>query len=252
MKKRLDYIDFFRGLAIINMIIYHTLYDLKYVFDLDMEFFSTDKWYFYQQYICISFIFLSGLSTNFTNKILKNAFKLMCISLCISIITIKLSQNLAIYFGVLHFLSFSMFAIYLYSKIVKDIEKLIKNTDKLYLNMFISTLMIFIYLKSNYFINSGLYKFLYDNLVNLPFSYILGFPESNFYSADYFPIIPWIFLSFSGYYFGKIVKDKDMYFNFDFKIFRFVRYLGRNSLKIYVLHQVYIYIVLYVIFSALR
>ena len=32
MRKRIKYIDFFRFFAIINMVIYHTYYDLKFVF----------------------------------------------------------------------------------------------------------------------------------------------------------------------------------------------------------------------------
>ena len=32
---RVRYIDFFKGMAILNMIIYHALYDMRYVFDFE-------------------------------------------------------------------------------------------------------------------------------------------------------------------------------------------------------------------------
>ena len=34
---------------------------------------------------------------------------------------------------------------------------------------------------------------------------VLGFPYDSFYSTDYFPLIPWIFLFFSGYYTWKLI-----------------------------------------------
>lgn len=273
MGGRIGYIDFFRGLAIINMIIYHTLYDLKYVFYLKMDFFSIDKWYFYQQYICISFIFLSGFSANFSKKLLKNAFKLMIISIIISIVTINVSDDLAIYFGVLHFLSFSMFAIYFYDKMEKRIFKNIeKNHSKIYIFLgILLNLIIFLYLKSSIYKNIEFYKYLYSIFNKIPFSYIIGFPNQDFYSADYFPIIPWIFLSFLGYFCGKLakyknIKDKDEALHYEIRdknflgeskfqkkeeniLIKFVKLLGKNSLKIYIIHQVIIYGVLYIIFT---
>lgn len=270
MESRIGYIDFFRGLAIINMIIYHTLYDLKYVFYLKMDFFSIDKWYFYQQYICISFIFLSGFSGNFSKKLLKNSIKLMIISIIISLVTINVSDDLAIYFGVLHFLSFSMFAIYFYDKLEKTI---FKNTEKansktyIFLGILVN-LIVFLYLKSSIYQNSEVYMYLYSIFNKIPFSYIIGFPNGDFYSADYFPIIPWIFLSFLGYFCGKLakyknIKDEDkagknsknsLEINKLPKkeeniLIKFVKLLGKNSLKIYIIHQVIIYGVLYIIFT---
>jgi len=38
-------------------------------------------------------------------------------------------------------------------------------------------------------------------MTKLPFSFVIGFPKNSFYSSDYFPILPWIFLGLAGYYF---------------------------------------------------
>ena len=117
MNNRVIYIDFFRSLAIINMIIYHTLYDLKYIFGAYMPFFDIHSWYYYQQYICISFIFLSGISANYSKKILKHSFSLCIIACIITLSTSLLSDDLAIYFGVIHFFCVSNFFIYFINKI---------------------------------------------------------------------------------------------------------------------------------------
>ena len=38
MKERVKYIDFFRFLAIVNMVIYHAYYDLRFIFLIDNSF----------------------------------------------------------------------------------------------------------------------------------------------------------------------------------------------------------------------
>ncbi|WP_034910031.1 DUF1624 domain-containing protein [Peptoanaerobacter stomatis] len=296
MSDRIYIIDFLRGFTIIHMIVYHTLYDLKYVFSVNMPFFSTNSWYFYQQYICMSFIFLSGFSTNFSKKLLRNAVKLSIISMIITIVTTFVSDELAIKFGVIHFLAFSMFAISLLMEIEnkstnshkncsknrfqnetddKTFKKLGNKTDIKYAIYSLITLSIFIVLKSKYFLKSDIYVGIYNFMQELPLSFIYGFPRDDFYSADYFPILPWIFLSFTGYFTGKfykavntekifenpnnICKIKDelksqekRYFSRIFgkdKISVFICAMGRHSLLIYVLHQVVIYGVLYIIFE---
>lgn len=292
MSDRIYIIDFLRGFTIIHMIVYHTLYDLKYVFSVNMPFFSTNSWYFYQQYICMSFIFLSGFSTNFSKKLLRNAVKLSIISIIITVVTTLVSDELAIKFGVIHFLAFSMFAISLLMKIEnkntnshkncsknrfqnetddKTFKKLGNKTDIKYAIYSLITLGIFIVLKSKYFLKSDIYVGIYNFMQELPLSFIYGFPRDDFYSADYFPILPWIFLSFTGYFTGKFYKavntkkafesqnnackiksQEKRYFRIIFgkdKISEFIFAMGRHSLLIYVIHQVVIYGVLYIIFE---
>ncbi|EHL18821.1 hypothetical protein HMPREF9628_02003 [Peptoanaerobacter stomatis] len=298
MSNRIYIIDFLRGFTIIHMIIYHTLYDLKYVFSVNMPFFSTNSWYFYQQYICMSFIFLSGFSTNFSKKLLRNAVKLSIISIIITVVTTLVSDEFAIKFGVIHFLAFSMLAIFFVKKIEDKSTNSHKNCSKNrfqnetnyksfkkfgnkinieYAIFSLITLSIFIVLKSKYFLKSDIYVDIYNFMQKLPLSFIYGFPRDDFYSADYFPIIPWIFLSFTGYFIGKFYKDINTEKIFEIKtddykneikyeleckekielnkIFRknkilsFICVMGRHSLFIYILHQVVIYGVLYIIFE---
>ncbi len=250
MRERVRYIDFFRGLAIINMIIYHTLYDLKYIFLVHMNFFNLESFYFYQQYICISFIFLSGVSSNYSSKLLKNGIKLFVISLIITCITIFFSKGMEIYFGVLHFLSIGMILIWLYHTYIK------KNriySEKKHNLLFILTLMVFVLVKLSVDNMDFIYMFFYDIFSNIPFSFIIGFPKPEFYSSDYFPIIPWIFLMFSGYFFSRSIFHKKINAKFNeitfFNYLSFIEYIGKHSLIIYVLHQVIIYFALYLIFK---
>lgn len=240
MNNRVIYIDFFRSLAIINMIIYHTLYDLKYIFGAYMPFFDIHSWYYYQQYICISFIFLSGISANYSKKILKHSFSLCVIACIITLSTSLLSDDLAIYFGVIHFFCVSNFFIYFINKIkISDYTKNI---------LFFVFLTIFIFFKTPYYTN--LYTIISHKIKNIPFSFVLGFPSDNFYSSDYFPIIPWISLSICGYFFynTKIHLYLENIFK-NISVSKLFILISKKSLLIYSLHQIIIYAILYVIFE---
>ena len=79
-------------------------------------------------------------------------------------------------------------------------------------------------------------------LYELKYLFFLGFPGKNFSSADYYPILPWIFLLIGGYFLGKIFlsfnpKKKK-------KSYDPITFIGRNRLFFYIIHQPIIYVAL--------
>jgi uncharacterized membrane protein len=71
----------------------------------------------------------------------------------------------------------------------------------------------------------------------------LGFIPKNFFTFDYFPVLPWFGVSLVGIYLGSRLYKKGKR-NFRISDFsrniavRVVSFLGRNSLTIYLLHQI--------------
>lgn len=219
MTKRYNLIDFLRGFTLIHMIIYHLIFDLENFYGFSFNF----NFYYYQQYICMSFIFLAGLCENFSGQRLK---RILILGLAAGIITIGsfiFDKTYAIYFGILHFFFLSGLIFYGFSKFFK-----IKNTS---LAFFIS-LSLFIIFKG---LEDGNILF---GLVKIPQNFyaynlfVLGLPGPNFKSGDYFPIIPWIFLYFSGFFsykFFKLTKKEPAHNIFNI--------MGRHSLIVYLIHQ---------------
>jgi len=241
MKERVKYIDFFRFLAIINMVIYHAYYDLRFIFLIDNSVFESKFWYILQQYVCISFIFLSGLSCNYSEKLLKKAQKLLIISILITVVTVLLSKELAIYFGIIHFLT----VLTLLLHFIKKINLSNKNNATL----FFIFMGLFILFKSKLLFTIPFYRKFYIIMTKLPFSFVIGFPKNSFYSSDYFPILPWIFLGLAGYYFfgtGIAKKMEEAFKNV--KMPKIITLISQKSLLIYILHQVIILVVLFIYF----
>ena len=86
-------------------------------------------------------------------------------------------------------------------------------------------------------------------MTKLPFSFVIGFPKNSFYSSDYFPILPWIFLGLAGYYFfgtGIAKKMEEAFKNV--KMPKIITLISQKSLLIYILHQVIILVVLFIYF----
>ena len=72
--------------------------------------------------------------------------------------------------------------------------------------------------------------------------YPLGLPGSGFKSMDYFPLLPWLFLFLTGYFFYDLRSGEPP----ELKL-PVITAMGRHSLLIYLLHQPVIYGVLTVL-----
>ena len=104
-------------------------------------------------------------------------------------------------------------------------------------------------------VNSGFLGFERLGQVSLPeglyvnlFTAYLGFPPAGFRSSDYFPLLPWIFLFWTGYFLYCLRPGEPRW---DLPQIPVVTWMGRHSLVIYMLHQPVVYGVLtawYVLF----
>jgi uncharacterized membrane protein len=76
----------------------------------------------------------------------------------------------------------------------------------------------------------------------------IGFPAADFYSADYFSVLPWIFLYFTGYHLGKILFANEGFLRLGSHKIPFLSFLGTKSLLIYIIHQPVCYGIVWLIF----
>ena len=83
------------------------------------------------------------------------------------------------------------------------------------------------------------------------FTAYLGFAPNEFFSVDYVPVFPWIFLFWFGYFLYHIFKTNGFLKYLSFLRVKPMEYIGRNSLIIYIIHQPLVYALLYVWFKVL-
>ncbi len=242
--KRYFFIDLIRGFAIINMILFHTIWDLVYIFGYNLLWYQSNIGYIWQQFICWTFIFISGFSFSLGKNKLKRGFVVLLCGGLVSIGTRLVMPTGNILFGVLTCIASCMI-------ITSCFDKLLKKTN--YLLGLILSLSAFLLTKN---INNGYLGFEFLNILKLPdelyanlFTTYLGFTKPHFYSADYFSLFPWFFLFLSGYYLFNLLKEKNLLFFFEKRRVIWLEFIGRHSLLIYLAHQPMIYCILSLIFT---
>ncbi len=221
--KRFWEIDALRGLAVILMIIFNYSFTLRF-----LEIYTVNAgwqyWWLFPRIIAGMFIFLVGVSLslsynrkrNYIHFLKRGAF-IFSLGMLATLATWLYIGKGFVVFGILHLIGLSVILAPFFFRFGK-------------LNAIIS-LVIFIF---GFYINSlpsENYWLLW-----------LGFVPSDFYSVDYFPLLPWFGLVLIGFGVGNRLysKSKRMFKINDYSNNFFIKklsFLGRHSLMIYVLHQ---------------
>ncbi len=230
--RRYHLIDALRGLALVNMLAYHFLFDVNVVCGRDPQFFLRPAAHIWQQCICWTFILIAGMSYHFGKRNnLRRGLLLNACGLIITLVTLLVVPEETVRFGILNFMGC---AILLTMALEKGLRKvpvvpglavcfalflLLKNVDGGYLGF-----GPFLY---------RLPAWLYRYRVLAP----LGFPDPLFRSGDYFPMLPWYLLFLCGWLLGRILeRDKRLQRIARIKI-PLLSAIGRKTIWVYMLHQ---------------
>ena len=242
--KRYTLIDMLRGLAVMAMIVYHTMWDLVYVHGL-----SLGGWgdrplsrVLFQAAIRWSFVLLSGFCFQMGKKHLKRGLTVFGGGVIITLVTMVVMGDYAIHLGVLTFLGSAMLLTIPADKLFKKISGWIG------LPVCLALFLLTEHMGSGY-VGIGSFKLYlpFDWYANY-FTAWLGLPAWSFSSADYVPMLPWIFMFWMGYFAFSIFKKHNWLQALRCVSFKPLDWVGRYALLIYMLHQPIVYGVLYLIF----
>ena len=229
---RYQLLDTLRGFSLVSMILFHACWDLVYLFGYDWPWYKGTPGYLWQQSICWMFILISGFcmglkqegralpfagkqgvaeensSLQFAGKQgvteekrmlwsdCKRGLVVLAAGILITIATLLFSPQTTIIFGVLFFLGGSMILTAMLRPAFRKISP--------FIGMLCAGVLFFV-LRN---INDGnlgfegivlypLPNFLYEQGLLATF---FGFQDKNFFSTDYFSLIPWYFLFLVGYF----------------------------------------------------
>ena len=235
---RVPLLDSLRGLAIVAMIVYHTLYDLVVMYHVDIPLFSNWALRLFQVLIASTFILVSGASAQFSRNIAKRGIICFGVGMLLTAFTMVFLPEFSILFGILHLLGCSMI---LYAFLQRPLDKI---------PPVVGIVVFFLLFLFTYDLPDGavgipgvvrlvLPRWMYMNQYLFP----IGLPHPSFWSSDYFSIFPWTFRFLVGTYVGRLAKDRRLpgFVYRAHKGFGFLRRLGHWSLPIYVAHQPVIY-----------
>lgn len=247
--KRYAILDFIRGLVLISMIAYHTVWDMVYIFEEQWDWFRCDFAYLWQQSICWSFILLSGFCWSFGKRKLKRGIQVYIAGVLVSVVTLVAMPANVVICGVLTLIGTCMLLMILLEKILCKIESTVG---------LILSVMLFVVTRN---INKGALGFEKWEILQLPSAWYgrvwsddasvidwiatyIGLTARDFYSSDYFSVLPWLFLFMTGYFLYRIVEKNNLLKYMESNISTALEWLGRHSLILYMVHQPIIYGVL--------
>lgn len=221
-RQRIDIIDAARGLSVILMVIHHALFDM-------VEFLGAPSWFFYNPVFNILhyffaglFIFLSGVSSQFSRSNIKRGIKVFLIAILLTIVTSLPFVNEPIRFGVLHLLGFCMIFYGLTRKIWDKLPRIA--APALFIILIVGTALLVKLVP-----------------INVSWLWMFGWFQKGFFSADYFPIFPWIFVFLLGTWAGFFIIENKLPKWFYEKRVPVFPVVGKKALLIYIVHQPILY-----------
>jgi len=214
--------------SVLAMICYHFYWDLGYFGFIDLGTATQGVGLLAAQAIGGSFITIAGISgrvltfsNNFKAKFSKRIGKLIILSAMISLATFYIDKNNFIFFGILHFLTIC--------SIISLILVTVTKSHLLFLIFFIVSII-------------SLSSITFDLPTILSW---IGFNKTPPITNDFYPLFPWLTFYMLGFWVGQLIMDRQSRFlagiSFIYplnnNLFKFLEYVGKNSLIIYISHQ---------------
>ena len=220
-RRRYQTLDTLRGVTIVSMILYHACWDLVWIFGADWPWYRSDGAYLWQQSICWSL----------GRHRLRRGLMALGGGALVSAVTLLAMPEDRVLFGVLTLLGTSAL---LLIPLERPLRRLPARAG------LAGSFTLFLLLRD---VNTGFLGFEGAHLAALPeelyrnlLTAFLGFPPADFYSTDYFSLLPWFFLFLTGYFLRRVQLDRQARPERDIRLPVFST-LGRHSLLIYLVHQ---------------
>ena len=219
--KRIEVLDVWRSLAILLMVVYHILYDLYMFGVLGREAVFSPMPMAVRFAAVGSFMLISGMVVRFSHNSLRRGAVVFCCGLLVSIAMRFVGQR--VQFGVLHHLGTMMMAYGALSPRLKTPR-----------GLWFPVLCILVF-AITYYLNDTV-------RVNTNILVPLGLYPAGFYSADYYPLLPWSMVFAMGVWLGRYLPEWSEKLPLLQRRFHpALTIAGRNSLLIYLAHQPLLY-----------
>ncbi|MCR5825132.1 MAG: DUF1624 domain-containing protein [Oscillospiraceae bacterium] len=218
--RRIELMDAMRGFAIFVMIAHHILYDLCAFCGLPWSWFTSPGADALHYVSAVTFIILAGVSSHFSHSNVRRGLRALVIALGITLVTTLM--GMPVRFGVLHMLGTCMV---LYGLTQRFWQRL--NPWALLALCVVGAL--------------ATWKLELGYPTTVPHLWMFGLTTPEFYSSDYFPLLPWAFVFLFGTWAGPCVRDGRLPQWFYTAKAPFLAAVGRKSMLIYVVHQPVLY-----------
>lgn len=216
-------LDVLRAGAIVLMVLFHLVYDLKEFAGVSINY-QSPFWFFVGKASALLFIFLSGLSSGFSRSPVRRGVKVLFYGMVITVVTYLFMKDEYVRFGILHFLGVTMIMSPLLARL----------SSWTLWGLVASSAVLGFWFKVQVLKTSLLVPF--------------GLMYDGFGSIDYYPLFPYLSVTLLGilayrYFYAQRTEPR---LSFQLNSER-IKWLSRNSLGIYLVHQPVLLLVIFII-----
>ena len=235
-RSRVTFYDTLRGFTIVSMCAFHACYDLAYLYDLDMPWF-TDALFqgIWRDSISFTFLILAGWMTSFSHSNFRRAGIYALTAIIVWAATTFAAVDTPVNFGILYCMAVCTF-------VWACLRRCMGNKIETLSNRALT--VICIAMVALFALTCGIPQTRY------PFEGLawLGFPSATFASGDYYPLIPFVFLYLLGA-FGAIRYRRTYTSEPAWMLHDWcppLTVIGKHSLAVYLIHQPVVLLILQV------
>ncbi|CAN1526784.1 COG3503 Predicted membrane protein [Rhabdaerophilaceae bacterium] len=218
---RLGVIDLARGVAVLAMIVYHFGWDLSFLGLIENEFRQQVTWVWFGRAIAASFLVLVGFSLVLAHErgvvagvFLRRLARVSCAALLVSLGTYLIFPQKFVFFGILHAIAVSSVLAWPFLSVP---------------TVWIGLAVILIAVAS---------QVIESSLLNAPWFVWLGLSSEIPATLDFVPIFPWFAFVLVGIGLARVIDlKKSSRPRIQIKTAVLLVWMGRNSLVIYLVHQ---------------
>ena len=244
LKKRFETLDSIRGVAVVSMVLFHLMYDINELFTGNAAWSSQPLVHLWQRSICITFIIVSGFVWSYGKKhAIKRGLFLSAVGIAVTAVTLLFMPDAPIIFGVMSFFGCAVLLMIPFEKLLRYVNA--------YAGLALS-LVLFLITENISYGSLTLFgqklctlpSMLYSSNLGVPF----GFIPKGFFSSDYYPLLPWMFLYFFGYFLERAVAKSAFFEKIGHVKEPVFSFVGRHAVLIYILHQPICYVLCMLVF----
>lgn len=229
--------DVVRGFSVISMVLFHTCYDLVYLYGADLGWFVSPLQDVWRASISWTFLLVAGIMCSYSRNNLRRAAKYLGVALLVFAATTVAAVDTPVNFGIIYCMGFSTLVAHFY---LRGASRASLRMNAVLAVALALAFLLCLDIPTGTF---GLKAFggPYLAMPREPYACgwlsWLGFPGPRFASGDYYPPLPFTLLFLAGTNLGVIIKKQGAP-----KALRNLRckpleLVGQHALLVYVLHQ---------------
>lgn len=217
---RIELLDLWRSACVVIMVVYHGFYDLAMFEALDIAVFERTGLRLLRYVVAGSFIVISGTVSRWSRSAAKRGLFVLCAAFAVGAATAFM--GMPVRFGILHLIGVSML-------ISAGAGRRLRGVESGAMPLLCA---------AAHFAMLGLCS---EIMTRLTWLYPLGFKYAGFYSADYYPLLPWFPVFLLGVWLGGAVERHGDAPALTRRYPPALTFAGRHSLLIYLAHQPVLY-----------